>query len=133
MVVCYLGLGSNLGNKAKNIRLAVKKVSELKDTEVIRFSKVFETSPVGGPLGQPKYLNAALKIRTKLSPQILLKKVKCIEIEIGRRKSVRWGPRAIDLDILFYGEKVINRKGLLIPHPLVFERKFVLKPLSEVI
>jgi 2-amino-4-hydroxy-6-hydroxymethyldihydropteridine diphosphokinase len=133
MVICYLGIGSNLGNRRKNIRLAMKKINALKGTEVIKLSKVIETKPVGGPIAQGKFLNAALKIRTKLPPLSLLKNLKDIEKELGRKKTVRYGPRTVDLDILFYGDKIINSKNLKVPHPKVFERDFVIKPLLEII
>lgn len=133
MEICYIGIGSNLGDRRKNIMSAVKKIKSLKNTEVIKVSKIIETEPVGGPRGQGKYLNGALKIKTTLSPEILLKELKRIEIEIGRTKSVRNAPRVIDLDILLYGDKIIRTKELVIPHPRWFARDFVLKPLSEIL
>ncbi len=133
MDICYLGIGSNLGNRRRNIELALQKVRQLKDTKVLKVSGIIETIPFGGPGGQGKFLNAALKIKTSLPPLTLLKKLKKIERELGRVKALRFGPRVIDLDILFYGDKVINRKELQVPHPRLFEREFVLKPLSEVI
>ncbi|MFA5411336.1 MAG: 2-amino-4-hydroxy-6-hydroxymethyldihydropteridine diphosphokinase [Candidatus Omnitrophota bacterium] len=133
MVTCYLGIGSNLGERRKNIRLAVKKINSLSGTEIIKLSKIIETEPQGGPRGQEKYLNAALKIKTSLPAVSLLKKLKNIEKDLGRVKTVRYGPRVIDLDILFYGDKIINRNDLKVPHPKIFERDFVLGPLSEVI
>jgi 2-amino-4-hydroxy-6-hydroxymethyldihydropteridine diphosphokinase len=133
MVTCYLGLGSNLGNRRKNIRAAIRKISALKNTEVIKSSRIIESEPAGGPAGQGKFLNAALKIRTRLSPSTLLKELKSIEKELGRKKTVRFGPRTIDLDILFYGDKIVNTKVLKIPHPRMFERDFVLRSLSEVV
>lgn len=133
MVTCYLGLGSNLGDRKKFIRLAVKKIKLLKETKVIKLSKIIETLPQGGPRKQGKFLNAALKIKTSLSPLAILKNLKQIERELGRIKSVRYGPRTIDLDILLYGNRMINHKDLKIPHPKMFERVFVLKPLSEII
>jgi len=133
MVTCYLGIGSNLGNRRKNIELSVKRINALRGIRVIKLSKIIETEPVGGPRNQPKFLNAALKINTSLIPSVLLKNLKTIECELGRTKTVRWGPRTIDLDILFYGDKIINTKNLKIPHPKVFERKFVIEPLLEVI
>ncbi len=133
MVTCYLGIGSNLGDRRINIKSAVKKISELKETKLIKLSKVIETNPIGGPVGQPKFLNAVLKIRTNLQPLILLKKLKQIEKSLGRKKTVRWGPRAIDLDILFWGDKIINSMKLQVPHPRIFKREFVLGPLLEVI
>ncbi len=133
MSICYLGVGSNLGDREKNIKSAVRGINRLKGTKVIKLSKIIETEPVGGPAKQGKFLNAALKIKTSLPPQTLLKKLKEIEEGLGRTKTARYGPRTIDLDILFYGDKIINRKDLVIPHPRVFERDFVLRPLSEVI
>lgn len=133
MPICYLGIGSNLGNRRKNIRLAVRKISALKDTKVNKLSRMIETEPIGGPANQPKFLNAAAKIQTKLTPLALLQGLKKIEKELGRINTVRYGPRTIDLDILFYGNKIINRKNLKIPHPKIFEREFVVKPLSQII
>jgi len=128
-----LGIGSNLGDRQKNIKLAIKKINSLKDTKVIKISRIIETKPVGGPRKQGKFLNAALKIKTNLTPSVLLKKLKNIECELGRTKTVRYGPRPIDLDILFYGDKIINTKKLNVPHPKIFEREFVIKPLLEII
>jgi len=133
MTICYLGIGSNVGNRLKNIILAIKKINTLKGTRIIKVSKIIETRPIGGPQGQGKFLNAALKIKTNRSPLMLLKSLKIIEKELGRKKTVRYGPRVIDLDILFYGNKIINRKELRVPHPKIFEREFVIKPLLEII
>ena len=133
MVTCYLGIGSNLGNRSKNIRLAIQKIRALKNTELIKISGIIETKPMGGPRNQSKFLNAAIKIKTNLAPSLLLKKFKKIEIELGRTKTLRYGPRVIDLDILFYGDKIINRNNLEIPHPKVFKREFVIRPLLEII
>ena len=133
MVSCYLGVGSNLGDRRKNIILSIKEINALKNTKVIKVSKIIETAPVGGPKKQPKFLNVALKITTDIPPVTLLKKLQNIEKRLGRTKTVRNGPRTIDLDILFYADKIINRKDLIVPHPRIFEREFVLKPLSEII
>jgi 2-amino-4-hydroxy-6-hydroxymethyldihydropteridine diphosphokinase len=100
---------------------------------VLRVSKIIETQPQGGPAGQPKFLNGALKLETKIPPVILLRRLKQIEKGLGRKKALRWGPRVIDLDILFYGDKIINSKELKVPHPRIFERDFVLRPLLEII
>jgi len=122
-----------LGNRKRNIKLATKKINALQNTRVLKRSSVIESLPVGGPAGQGKFLNAALKIDTKLSPLILLKKLKEIENQLGRMKTVRFGPRAIDLDILLYADRVKVSKTLSIPHPRMFKRDFVIKPLMEVI
>jgi len=133
MVTCYLGIGSNLGNRRRYIKLAIQKLRKLKDTKVIKASRLYETHPVGGPAGQGKFLNAALKIKTAIPPLALLKRIKKIEQELGRTKAVRYGPRVIDLDILFYGHRVIRHKELKVPHPGVFRRRFVMQPLSELL
>ncbi|KPK98022.1 MAG: hypothetical protein AMJ95_06095 [Omnitrophica WOR_2 bacterium SM23_72] len=129
----YLGLGSNLGDRRKNIRMAIKKINALEDTKVIKSSRLIETAPLGGPKGQRRFLNAVVKIKTGIRPFKLLKKLKQIEKELGRRQTLRFGPRTIDLDILFYQDKIIHTKTLHVPHPRMFERTFVLKSLSEVI
>ena len=133
MVICYLGVGSNLGNRRKNIKLAAKLIGALKDTKIIKASNLFESLPSGGPAGQLKYLNAALRISTILSPLSLLKKLKKIENEIGRIPTERFGARVMDLDILLYGDKRIRSRALTIPHPRMFNRDFVIKPLIEVL
>jgi 2-amino-4-hydroxy-6-hydroxymethyldihydropteridine diphosphokinase len=133
MVNCYLGIGSNLGNRQKNMRSAIKKIEGLKGAKIIKVSRLIETAPQGGSPGQGRFLNAALKIRTNLSSRLLLKKLKQIEKELARLKTARFGPRTIDLDILFYGDKIINTKSLKVPHPRTFEREFVIKPLLEII
>jgi len=132
MAVCYLGLGSNLGNRRKNIKKALGYLAKTKGIKTEKVSRIYETEPVGGP-AQNKFLNAAVKIRTSLSPQLLLNTIKKIEKDLGRKRSIRWAPREIDLDILLYANKIIRRRGLIIPHPRMFERDFVLKPLREII
>ena len=133
MQTCFLGIGSNLGDRHKNIRLALEKISSLKNTKIVKLSKIIETDPVGGPSRQGKFLNAVLKIKTDLTPLKLLKQLQKIENEVGRRRTVRWGPRTIDLDILLFGDKVIERKELKVPHPRLMERDFVLKPLLSLL
>ncbi len=133
MAICYLGIGSNFGDRRKYIRAAIQKIKELKDTKVIKVSRLYETRPVGGPAGQGKFLNAALKIKTAIPPLAFLKEIKKIEKRLGRVKTVRFGPRSIDLDILFYGNSVISRPKLKVPHPRVFQREFVMQPLLEVL
>ena len=132
MVVCYLGIGSNLGNRRKNIKKALDYLKETKGIKIEKGSGLYETESQGGP-AQGKFLNAALKINTSLTPRSLLKILKKIERDLGRKATVRFGPRQIDLDILLYGDKLINKNGLIIPHPRMFEREFVLKPLREII
>ena len=133
MVICYLGVGSNLGQRRKNIKLAVRKIKDLKDTAIIKVSKLLESSPSGGPAGQPNYLNAALKISTNFSPEELLKKLKKIENQLGREPTKRFGARVIDLDILLYADRFIKSQSLAIPHPRMFGRDFVVRPLVELL
>jgi len=132
MVVCYLGIGSNLGNRRNNIKKALDYLAKTRGIKIEKISRIYETEPVGGP-AQGKFLNAAIKIKTSLTPQLLLKTIKNIEMDLGRRKTVRFGPREMDLDILLYGNKIIKKRGLLIPHPRMFKREFVLRPLREII
>lgn len=132
MVVSYLGLGSNLGNRRKNIKNALGHLKKTKGVEILKCSRIYETDPVGMPF-QGKFLNGAIKINTSLKPAALLKTIKRIEKALGRKKTIRFGPRVIDIDILLYGGSVINRKELKVPHPRMFERGFVLKALREVI
>ena len=133
MYTCYIGVGANLGDRRKNIKSAVRKITALRKTKLLKISKLIKSEPVGGPPGQAMFLNGALKIQTELSPLTLLKELKNIEHCLGRVKTVRNGPRAIDLDILLYADKIINTKKLIIPHPRMFLRQFVLKPLLEVL
>jgi len=132
MAICYIGLGSNLGDRKKNIKKALDYLAGTKGIKIEKISGIYETDAVGGP-PQGRFLNAAIKIKTSLSPQLLLKTIKKIEKKSGRRESVRWGPRQIDLDILLYASKIIKTRGLTVPHPRMFEREFVLKPLREII
>lgn len=132
MVICYLGIGSNLGDRRKNIKRAIELLSKTKGVKIHQVSRIYETEPVAGP-PQGKFLNGAIKIKTILSAGGLLKVLKDIEKKLGRVRTIRYGPRTIDLDILLYGTKTINKKNLKIPHPRMFEREFVLKPLREII
>lgn len=133
MAICYLGIGSNLGDRNRNIRLAIKEIGELKGTRVLKRSGILESLPEGGPAGQPKFLNAAVKIDTGLSASFLLDKLKRIEKRMGRIKTVRFGPRIIDLDILLYEDRTVHSRKLTIPHPRMFMRDFVIKPLTEIL
>jgi len=133
MAICYLGLGTNLGNRRRNMQLAVKNINLLKDTCILKKSRTITTLAVGGPARQRDYLNAVLKIKTNLTPKNLLNELKRIESVLGRTKSVRFAPRVIDLDILLYADKIMQSKRLTIPHPRMFERDFVIEPLKEVI
>jgi len=133
MVTCYLSVGTNLGNRRKNIELAFKKINALKNTRIMKKSRFFDFPAIGGPAGQRNYLNAAIKIQTNFSPLNLLRKLKEIEKKLGRAKTARFAPRVIDLDILLYGDRSIKSKTLTIPHARMFSRDFVIEPLKEVL
>jgi 2-amino-4-hydroxy-6-hydroxymethyldihydropteridine diphosphokinase len=130
MSIAYIGIGSNLGNRQKNCLRAIKLIE--KNGIVIRkLSSMYETEP-WGIKDQPHFLNMAIEIETHLNPEELLKILKNIENKIGRRKSYRWGPRSIDLDILLFDNLILKEDNLEIPHPLMHKRNFVLLPLSEI-
>ncbi len=133
MAICYLSIGSNLGNRRRHIAAALQKINALENTRIIKMSRVIVTNPVGGPALQGRFLNAAVKVQTFFSPLALLKKLKAIEKKIGRTRTVRWGPRVIDLDILLYDNRIITSVQLTVPHPRMFERAFVVRPLLETI
>jgi 2-amino-4-hydroxy-6-hydroxymethyldihydropteridine diphosphokinase len=130
MVKSFIGVGSNLGDRIRNIQKAIELLKEEK-IRILKVSTLIETKPVGGPK-QGKFLNGVLEIETKLQPVKLLKTLKSIEKKIGRRKTVRNDPRIIDLDILLYDDKIINSPHLTIPHPRMHERSFVINPLKEI-
>lgn len=125
----FLALGSNLGDRVGNLRAAVQRMEE-RGLTVERRSSIWETEPV--PPGQPAFLNAAIAVRTELDPLALLTLVKAIEGELGRRPGPRWGPRPIDVDMLFFGDERIAEPGLDVPHPRLAGRSFVLAPLAEI-
>jgi len=125
----FVGLGSNLGDRAPILRAAVALMEE-RGLKVTRTSSVWETAPI--PDDQPQFLNAAVAIETGLEPLALLKLLKQIEHDLGRRPTRRWGPRTIDLDILFYDDLNLDTPELTIPHPEASDRRFVLVPLAEI-
>lgn len=129
MALVYLGLGSNLGDRLKNIQNAVALLS--KKISVERISTIIETDPVGGP-PQEKYLNAVLKAQTDLPARELLEITQEIERSLGRIRTIQNAPRVIDIDILLYGDKNINEKDLIVPHPRMLKRAFVMEPLKEI-
>jgi 2-amino-4-hydroxy-6-hydroxymethyldihydropteridine diphosphokinase len=131
MVISYLSLGSNLGNKRTNLKRAVTFINEHPQIKLIAQSSVYETKPVGYRK-QPDFLNLVIKIETTLSPQQLWQVVQKIEKKIGRKPTVRWGPRLIDIDILLYNDLTLTQPDLEIPHPELEKRAFVLIPLQEI-
>ena len=130
-MITYIGLGSNLGDRAKNINEAVAMLDYSENVGVSNVSSLYETEPVGYA-DQGPFLNAVAEVKTTLTPRELLAKCMTIEEKLGRVRTVKWGPRTIDLDILLYADRVIDEADLKVPHPLMHEREFVLVPLAEI-
>ena len=127
----YLSLGTNMGDKKKNLLEAIEKIGNLENTKVTAQSTIVETEPFGYT-EQDMFLNACLEIKTLFTPQELLEKLLDIELQMGRKRIIKWGPRIIDLDILFFDDEIIQDKNLAVPHPWICERMFVLEPLCEI-
>ena len=130
MTTAYLGLGANLGDRLANLQRAVDLLAEVSGLRVARSSRVYETEPVGGP-EQPEYLNAVVEVETDLAPHDLLEACLSLETRMGRVRAEPWGPRTIDVDVLTYGDETVDEPDLVIPHPRMHERGFVLVPLAE--
>jgi 2-amino-4-hydroxy-6-hydroxymethyldihydropteridine diphosphokinase len=132
MTRCLLGIGANLGDPSQQIASAVAQLAQRRGVHVIAVSGSVTTAAVGGPPGQPKFLNSAVLIETSLSPEQLLSVTGAIERSLGRGPSPRWGARVIDIDILLFGNAVVRLDGLRIPHPWMVTRAFVLQPAAEI-
>lgn len=130
-VEVYIGIGSNLGDKEANCRRAIEMVGRLADTEVKAVSGFYKTDPVGVEDDQDWYINAVAVVKTALAPSELMARLLDIEERLGRKRKKRWDSRTIDLDILFWGDHVINERNLQVPHPRLHLRRFVLVPLNE--
>ncbi len=122
----FLGLGSNLGHRRAHLRRAVESLPDL-----VKVSGVYETEPVGGPRGQPPYLNLVAELDTELSPHELLALCRRLEGDAGRVRDQRWGPRTLDVDVLLVDDLELDAHDLVIPHPRMWERGFVMAPLAE--
>ena len=127
----FIGLGSNLGDRATTLRAALRDLVREGDIRVIRCSCFIETEPEGGPPDQSRYLNAVAELETTLQPEALLERLLEIEAVHGRRRTVAAGPRTLDLDLLLYGERTIDTSELVVPHPRMWRREFVMRPLAE--
>ncbi len=127
----FLGLGSNVGDRLVNLESAIEKLNELPGTTVLACSSVYESAPLGY-LAQNDFLNMVARVSTKFSPERFFKDTLKIEHDLGRTRKIRWGPRTIDIDILYWGDSVISTDSLKIPHPEAENRRFVLLPLSEI-
>ena len=132
MVTCFIGVGSNLGDRLYYINTAIKKIKYLSCTKVIKASKLIETAPHQPGIPQGLYLNGVIQIQTDLTPYQLLQELQKIENSLGRIRTIKNAPRTLDLDILTYGDICLNEDALSIPHPHILQRDFVVKPLAEI-
>jgi 2-amino-4-hydroxy-6-hydroxymethyldihydropteridine diphosphokinase len=129
-IVAFIGIGANMGDPAVQCRQALHRLGAVPGIRLLRSSSFYRTEPVG-PQDQAWFINAVAEIRTELRPRNLFDALKGIEREMGRTEGTRWGPRIIDLDLLLYGQEVVAEEGLVVPHPEMHQRRFVLEPLCE--
>jgi 2-amino-4-hydroxy-6-hydroxymethyldihydropteridine diphosphokinase len=130
VTVAYVGLGANLGSREETLRRAVELLGEEDGVEVLAVSQLRETDPVG-VVEQPLFLNGAVQVDTTRTPRELLGLLLEIERSLGRVREERWGPRTVDLDLLVFGDEVVDEPGLRVPHPHLHERRFALEPLAD--
>jgi len=130
-VEAYIGLGSNLDNPVDQVNQARAAIAALPEVAEIGFSPLYRSLPVG-PQDQPDYINAVMRVVTELAPLALLRQLQQIENQHGRLRLVRWGARTLDLDVLLYGQQAIDEPDLIVPHPELARRAFVLYPLADV-
>lgn len=126
----YLLLGTNLGNLKENLVNAVDELSK-NGIKILKKSKIYKTKP-WGKKDQPDFLNMAVEVETSLTPEKLLQTIKDIEKKLKREETEKWGPRIVDIDILFYGNRIVNEPELKIPHPYFFERNFAIIPMADI-
>lgn len=132
MTLVYIAVGSNLASPLEQVNAAVNAIGEIPDSQIVAISSFYRTPPLG-PQDQPDYLNAAVALETTLKPNTLLDHTQRIELQQGRvRKAERWGPRTLDLDIMLFGDRVINSERLTVPHYDMKNRGFMLWPLFEI-
>ena len=132
-MLAYVGIGANLGEREATVGRAIELLGEAEGVDVVAVSTLRETEP-WGPVPQPPFLNGAVALETGLGPEALLETLLAVEQALGRRRdeaTERWGPRAIDLDLLLYGDRTLDLPGLTVPHPRLHERRFALEPLAE--
>ncbi|MBP1977744.1 2-amino-4-hydroxy-6-hydroxymethyldihydropteridine diphosphokinase [Cohnella thailandensis] len=131
MHLAYVALGANLGDRESTLRESIRRLGDTDGVEIVRVSNLYETDPVGFT-DQPAFLNMAVSLRTSLPPAELLRRLLQVENELGRVRTIRWGPRTVDLDLLLYEGVVLDTQELTLPHPRMQERAFVLVPLQDV-
>jgi dihydroneopterin aldolase/2-amino-4-hydroxy-6-hydroxymethyldihydropteridine diphosphokinase len=130
-MIYYLGLGSNIGDLEENMRVVFNKIADVQGCKILQKSGVYKTKAWGFE-EQDDFLNMVLEIETDISPEVFIKYLKDIEVQMGRVKTHKWGPRVMDIDILYCDDMVVDMDELVIPHPHLHEREFVLKPLVEI-
>lgn len=128
--VAYVALGSNIGDRDAALRQARAEIAALPDTELVAESTIEETAPLG-PIDQPPFLNQMVAVRTGLTPMTLLRELQEIELRAGRIRAVRWGPRTLDLDIVYFDRQTVDEPGLTVPHPELPNRDFWQRELAE--
>ena len=131
MITAYIGLGSNLKIPASQLKKAVLHIQRISDTFVVRQSSLYRSAPMG-PQNQDDFINQVIEVETSLPASKLLDELQSIETKMGRVRLERWGPRVIDLDILLYGQEIINDENLIVPHYGLQDRAFVIYPLAEI-
>jgi 2-amino-4-hydroxy-6-hydroxymethyldihydropteridine diphosphokinase len=131
-VIACVAVGSNLGDRAATIAAAVKRLAGVPGVRSVAVSALLENPAVGGPADSPAFLNGAIRLATNLSARQLMTELLEIEAQLGRRRAEKWGPRTIDLDLILYGDRIIDEPGLRVPHPRAHERLFVLQPMAQI-
>jgi 2-amino-4-hydroxy-6-hydroxymethyldihydropteridine diphosphokinase len=129
--IVYIGIGSNVGDKVRQCEQAISEILKIDRHKLLTKSSLFKTKPLGYTL-QDWFVNGVIKIETEMEPLELLRTLKRVELQLGRTPTFQWGPRAIDLDILFFDDEEVRTEELQIPHPRLYERQFVLIPLAEI-
>ena len=127
----YIGFGSNLGNRLENCRNALTALAKLPECSLLKTSSFYETAPMG-LVEQPSFINGVALLESADDAHWLLRRMLAIETALGRIRTLKWGPRSIDLDLLFFDDLIIDSPGLSLPHPFLHERRFVLEPLNEI-
>ena len=130
MTTAFVGIGSNLGDREAHVRAALDRLGAEEGIEIVAVSRLRETEPVG-PVEQGPFLNGAVEVETELPARELLSRLLDVEARLGRVRAERFGPRTIDLDLLVYGDEILDEPGLTLPHPRLHERRFALEPLAE--
>jgi len=130
MADAFVGIGSNLGDREAHLQAAIELLGSEPGIDVVAVSSFRDTEPVG-PVEQPRFLNGAVRIATSLGAHEVLDSILAIERRLGRVRTELWGPRTIDLDLLVYGDEIVDEPGLTVPHPRLHERRFALEPLAE--